>query len=133
MRPSADCTVLTATRSYSGARSPISPSPTSVTVTPRPACAANGQLTLVNSPAATSTRVPSGTLAATSPTSAETAEPSTTRSASTPTREANAARASRTGSSNSGARPAPVRQRSTAAATASAVAVVGIPMLAVLR
>ena len=44
----------------------------STTLTPRTACAANGNETLVNSPSATSTRAPAGTLAAISPTSADT-------------------------------------------------------------
>jgi hypothetical protein len=66
---------------------------TSVTVTPRFCCAANGNVTLVNSLATTATLVPSGTLAATSPTSWDTLAPLATRSAGTPTSRAHAARA----------------------------------------
>ena len=100
---------------------------------PRAACAANGQLTLVNSPAATSTRAPSGTLAAISPTSDDTDAPMATRSPGTPTRSAKPRRAAEVGSSKSGGRPFPVRQRCTASATASATGPGGTPTLAVLR
>ncbi len=68
-------------------------------MTPRPLCAANGQLTLVNSPRATSTRAPSGTLAASSPTSGDTPAPIATRPTGTPTRSANPALAVATGAS----------------------------------
>jgi hypothetical protein len=50
---------------------------------PRPAWAAKGNETLVNSPSATRTRAPSGTAAATSPTSAETNPPTAIRSTGT--------------------------------------------------
>ena len=94
--PSADCTTLTATRSASPAASTSSPAATSRTVTPRFSCAANGKVTLVNSFATVTTRVPSGTLAATSPTSWDTLAPLATVSVGTPTSRAHPARAAAT-------------------------------------
>ena len=105
----------------------------STTVTPRYACAANGNETLVNSPAATSTRAPSGSAAATSPTSGETDAPIATRSTGTPTSSANAARPDSTAGSKSAGCAAPRRQSAIASATGSATATGGIPMLAVFR
>src|SRR6185312_13946247 len=127
------CTTLTATTSYSAARSPSSSSSACTSVTPRPDCAANGHVTLVNSPAATSTLAPSGTLAASNPTNADTAPPIATHAGGTPTRSANPRRARAVGSSKSAGRPRPVRQPCTAAVTASATGAGGMPTLAVLR
>ena len=132
-RPSADCTTLTATTSNSGARSPTAASSHSVTETPRSPCTANGQLTLVNSPAATSTRVPSGTAAATSPRSEDTDAPMATRSTGTPAKAANPARPASTAGSWSAGWAAPVRHAVTAFSTAAATVREGIPMLAVFR
>ena len=69
-------------------------------VTPLPACAANGKVALVNSPASVATRLPSGTAAATSPSTAETVPPMATESTGTPVSAAYPARPARTGSSN---------------------------------
>src|SRR4051812_18243175 len=78
--PLADCTRLTVTTSKSAAAATNSVGASSVIVTPRPACAANGKLVLVNSPANVATVLPSGTAAATSPSTAETVPPMATRS-----------------------------------------------------
>jgi hypothetical protein len=91
--PSADCTTLTATTSASTARSTSSASGTSSTTTPRPACAAKGNVTLVKSPARTTTLAPAGRPAATCATSCDTALPIAIRDRGTPTSSANAARA----------------------------------------
>ena len=133
IRPSADCTRLTATTSKPPASSGSRSRPVWVTDTPRPTWAANGKLTLVNSPSATSTRDPAGRLAATSPSNPETVLPMATRSAGNPTSSPNAARAAATGASKSGGWAAPVRQSCTADATASATVTEGTPMLAVFR
>ena len=83
----------------------------------------------MNSPAATSTRAPSGTLAASNPTSDDTDPPIATHPGGTPTRSAKPRRAAAVGSSKSGGRPWPVRQPRTASATASATGTGGTPTL----
>jgi hypothetical protein len=129
--PSADCTTLTATTSWPFTAETSSASSTSVTVSRL--WAANGKLTLVNSPLAVSTLAPSGRLAATRPTSWDTLAPIATRCAGTPTSCAHARRATATGSSKTGGRSAPTRQRRTASATTSPADHGGTPMLAVSR
>lgn len=105
--PSADCTRLPTTTSCSTAASGNRSGATSVTVTPRPACAANGNDVLVNSPVTTATRLPSGTDAATRPNAAEVDPARTTDSVGTPVRAAYPALARRTGSSNDAASSVP--------------------------
>ena len=80
--------MLTATRSASWARSASSLEGTSVTVTPRCCWAAKGKVTLVNSSPTVTTRVPSGTEAATRPRSAEAEPPMLTAGTVAPTRSA---------------------------------------------
>ena len=82
--PFADCTRLTATTSKSAADETSWPAGSSVTVTPRPACAANGDVLLVNSPGSATTRLLSGIAAATSPSAPETVLPMVTDSTATP-------------------------------------------------
>jgi hypothetical protein len=91
------------------------------------------KMTLVNSPAAASTWVPSCTLAAIRPTSCETDVPIATCSGATPIKVAHALRAAATSVSKAFDRSDPVRQRSTACATASAANKGGIPILAVFK
>src|SRR5215212_8168392 len=100
--PLADCTRLTVTTSKSAAAETNSPGANSVTFTPLPACAANGKVVLVNSPASVATLLPSGTAAATSPSTADTLPPITTESTGTPASAAYPARPARTCSSNKG-------------------------------
>ena len=80
----ADCTRLAVTTSKSAAADTSSSAASSVIVTPLPACAANGKVVLVNSPASVATRLPSGIAAATSPSTAETVPPMATESTGTP-------------------------------------------------
>jgi hypothetical protein len=122
---------LTTTRSWSAARSASSIKSASVTTTPRPAWAANGQVTPVNSPLAASTRPRAGTAAATNPTSGDIPPPIATRFAGTPITSAKPARAASTASSKSWGESPPRRDRSTAALSASAKAVGGTSILAV--
>ncbi len=87
--PSDDCTADSATRPVEPSTcSAISASGTSRTRMPRASCARNGNVTLVNSPAGTSTVDPSGTAAATSATSGDTWLPMATVPGSTSTRRA---------------------------------------------
>src|SRR5690606_17977881 len=133
-RPSADCTAATATQAVSGpTRSASSSSGTSTTRTPRSACAAKGKVTLVKSPAATSTSAPSGTEAATNPTSGATWCPIATCAAGTPTSPAYAARAAAIVASKCGGSRVPAAQAAYASASACWVTRGGSPIAAVLR
>lgn len=131
--PSADCTTDTATRSWSPAWAASSGSGTSVTRTPRWACTANGRVTEENSPRATSTRVPSGTDAASGPIRPEVVAPCATSATGTPVIAANPARAASTSSSKSFGEAAPTAQRATTSATTADARSGGMPMLAVFR
>nr|CRL71217.1 hypothetical protein CPGR_01896 [Mycolicibacterium malmesburyense] len=86
--PFADWTRLTTTTSKSAAAEINWSAGSSVTVTPRSACAANGNVVLVNSPGTVTTRLPSGIAAATRPSAPETVLPMATDSTGTPARAA---------------------------------------------
>src|ERR1700754_920269 len=98
--PLADCTRLAVTTSKSAAADTNSLAVNSVIVTPLPACAANGNVVLVNSPARVATRLPSGIAAATNASTADTLPPMATEPTGTPLKAAYPARPARTGSSN---------------------------------
>src|SRR5450759_3568359 len=109
-RPSADCTADTQTSVVSAVTDSAKRSKgTSRTLTPRPACARNGKVTLVNSPGTVSTSLPSGKEAATRPTKTLTWLPTATVEGSTPTRAAYDDRAAFRGASWSGAFARPTR------------------------
>ena len=109
-RPSADCTADTATSVVPAVTDSAKRSRgTSRTVTPRPACAWNGNVTLVNSPVTVSTSLPSGKEAATRPAKTLTWLPTATVEGSTPTRPAYDERAALRDTSWSGAFARPTR------------------------
>ena len=106
---------------------------TTSTVTPRPACARNGNSSDTNSGSGASTRAPSGIAAATCAIRPETVAPTATRSASAPTSVANSARARPVTAVQCSQLTRPARQSACAVCTASHTGSGGSPKLAVFR
>src|SRR4051812_15279013 len=132
--PVEDWTALTATTSMlASTASASSSSATSLTVTPRSACARNGNSSDVNSGSAASTLAPSGTAAATCPISPETVAPTAMCSGRTRTSVANSARARSVTAVQCSQLTRPARQSAWAALSASNAGSGGSPKLAVFR
>src|SRR4051812_20957485 len=132
--PVEDWTALTATTSMlASTASASSSSATSLTVTPRSACARNGNSSDVNSGSAASTLAPSGTAAATCPISPETVAPTAMCSGRTRTSVANSARARSVTAVQCSQLTRPARQSACAALSASNAGSGGRPKLAVFR